>query len=149
MSTSIFTFDHDQSTLHDAIGIKEDYLEDLADKLSNLVKSLKVDTVNEQVVDCSPSEIVQAIAEELSYSQLVLVSSFYIREKIEEMELKAAKRYLMKKGMPDDMPEELVDMIKKGRGKAISADDLPDELKDKLIEFLQRKHRELDDEDED
>lgn len=149
MSTSIFTFDHDQSTLHDAIGIKEDYLEDLADKLSNLVKSLKVDTVNEQVVDCSPSEIVQAIAEELSYSQLVLVSSFYIREKIEEMELKATKRYLMKKGMPDDMPEELVDMIKKGRGKAISADDLPDELKDKLIEFLQRKHRELDDEDED
>ena len=149
MSTSIFTFDHDQSNLHDAIGIKEDYLEDLADKLSNLVKSLKVDTVKEQVVDCSPSEIVQAIAEELSYSQLVLVSSFYIRDKIEEMEIKAAKRYLMKKGMPDDMPEELVDMIKKGRGKAISSDDLPDELKDKLIEFLQRKHRELDDEDED
>ena len=149
MSTSIFTFDHDQSNLHDAIGIKEDYLEDLADKLSNLVKSLKVDTVKEVVVECSPSEIVQAIAEELSYSQLVLVSSFYIRDKIEEMEIKAAKRYLMKKGMPDDMPEELVDMIKKGRGKAISADDLPDELKDKLIEFLQRKHRELDDEDED
>ena len=149
MSTSIFTFDHDQSNLHDAIGIKEDYLQDLADKLSNLVKSLKVDTVKEVVVECSPSEIVQAIAEELSYSQLVLVSSFYIRDKIEEMEIKAAKRYLMKKGMPDDMPEELVDMIKKGRGKAISADDLPDELKDKLIEFLQRKHRELDDEDED
>ena len=149
MSTSIFTFDHDQSNLHDAIGIKEDYLQDLADKLSNLVKSLKVDTVKEVVVECSPSEIVQAIAEELSYSQLVLVSSFYIRDKIEEMEIKAAKRYLMKKGMPDDMPEELVDMIKKGRGKAISADDLPDELKDKIIEFLQRKHRELDDEDED
>jgi hypothetical protein len=149
MSTSIFTFDHDQKKLHDAIGIKEDYLAELAEKLSNLVKSLKVDTVKEEVIECSPSEIVQAIAEELSYSQLVLVSSFYIRDKIEEMEEKAAERYMMKKGMPDDMPEELVDMVKKFRGRAISSDDLPNELKDMLIKFLEKKRREIDDEDED
>jgi hypothetical protein len=143
MSTSIFTFDHNQKKFHDAIGVKEEYLDELAEKLSEVVKSLKLNMQTQEVIDCSPSEIVQAIAEELSYSQLVLASSFYIKEKIQELENQAHKKYMMSKNdIPEDIKKGLADAVIKGEVKSMS--DLPHELQIQLIKFLEDKLKEED-----
>lgn len=141
MSTSIFTFDHGQKKLHNAIGIKEEYLEELAYKLTEIVKSLKLNMETKEVIDCSPSQIVQLIAEELSYSQLVLVTSFYIREKIEEIEEKSMKSAVVKKVIKDGMPAELLAALESFEGTSMSAEDLPPEIRNELLKFIEKLER--------
>lgn len=148
MSTSIFTFDHGQKKLHNAIGIKEEYLEELASKLTEIVKSLKLNMETKEVIDCSPSQIVQLIAEELSYSQLVLVTSFYIREKIEEIEEKTMKSAVVKKILKDDMPTELLAALESFEGTSMSAEDLPPEIRNELLKFIEKLEREKGEESE-
>lgn len=148
MSTSIFTFDHGQKKLHNAIGIKEEYLEELASKLTEIVKSLKLNMETKEVIDCSPSQIVQLIAEELSYSQLVLVTSFYIREKIEEIEEKTMKSAVVKKILKDDMPVELLTALESLEGTSMSAEDLPPEIRNELLKFIEKLEREKGEESE-
>lgn len=120
MSTTIFTFDHGQKKLHNAIGVKEEYLDELGKQVSNLIRGLKCDEEKEELNDVAPSEIVQSLAENLSYSQLVLLSSFYIRDKIEEMETMAAKKFIKQSILSvdsDDIPQELKDILDKLRNR--------------------------------
>ena len=114
MSTAIFTFDHGQKKLHNAIGVKEEYIKDLASTIAHFIKSLKCDEEKEELNDVSPSQIVEALLHDFSYSQLILMSSFYIREKIEEIEKQALGKYLKQSLLSsDDLPDEIKDMIRK------------------------------------
>jgi|VirMetMinimDraft_7_1064189.scaffolds.fasta_scaffold02495_12 hypothetical protein len=138
MSTAIFTFDHGQKKLHKAIGVKEEYLNDLGAKLAEVVRSLKCDEVKQEILDVSPSEIVEVLLNEMSYSQLVLISSFYIREKIEEMEEAAERKFEELRLTSEDIPQDIKDIIDKLEGKALSMGDIPEEIRDKLSQFIKK-----------
>ena len=128
MSTSIFTFDHGQKDLNKAIGVTEEYLEELAQKCSTAVKDCIFDEHRQIRKDMSPSSLVEICATQFSYSQLVILSSFFLNDKLEQMVSKM---------------ESTVDKI---RAVALNPDDMPQELKD-FIETLMDKMREEDDDD--
>jgi hypothetical protein len=138
MSTAIFKFDHGQKKLHKAIGVREEYLDDLGSKLSQIIRSLKCDEVKKEILDVSPSEIVEVLLNEMSYSQLVLISSFYILEKIEEMEEAAERKFEELTLSSDDIPQDIKDIIDELDGKPFSMDDVPEEFRDKLSKFIKK-----------
>lgn len=147
MNATIFTFDHKEQKMNKALGINESYLEELNDKTRDIIWNLKVDTVNEQILDCQTSKLVEAALNEYSYSQLVILAGFYLRSRIEEMEEKAMRNYAeLKLG---GGASELLDKIKSmGHNvSTIDGEDLPKEIKDLLDEFIRRRIEEDGDED--
>tara|TARA_R110000782_G_scaffold62116_3_gene127750 strand:- start:3471 stop:3905 length:435 start_codon:yes stop_codon:yes gene_type:complete len=137
MSTSIFTFDHSQRKLHNAIGVKEEYIDDLSSKLNDIVVSLKCNEDTVTVNDVSPSQVVEHLLHELSYSQLVLLSSFYIIDKIDEIEKRTLDDVESHVFSSDDVPDEIKDILRNMKGKSVtSAEDLPEPQMNKLLEFL-------------
>jgi len=146
MNATIFTFDHEEKKMNKALGINESYLEELNDKTKDIIFNLKVDTVNEKILDCQTSKLVEAALNEYSYSQLVILAGFYLRSRIDEMEENAMRKYAeFKIGGGAD---ELLDKIKSmGHDvSTINGEDLPKEIKDALDEFIRRRI-ENDDED--
>ena len=115
MSTSIFTFDHGQKKLNKAIGVSSEYLDELQDIVKKIV--CKPNSNNdEEEGGCSPSELVEASLIEFSYSQLVLLSSFYLRDKMEQLQsFKLMKALHSDDDDSDDsgIPQELKDIINK------------------------------------
>jgi hypothetical protein len=147
MNATIFTFDHKEQKIGKALGINESYLEELNDKTKDIIWNLKVDTVNEKILDCQTSKLVEAALNEYSYSQLVILAGFYLRSRIEEMEENAMRKYAeLKLGGGTD---ELLDKIKSmGHNvSTIDGEDLPKEIKDLLDEFIRRRIEEDGDED--
>lgn len=126
MSTSIFTFDHGQKDLNKAIGVTEEYLEELSSKCAMAVKSTMFDEDNKPNRNMSPSSLVETCAKEFSYSQLVILSSFYLNERLIQISNK------------------MEDTVRKIKGVTLNADDLPQDLKDFLDNIMNR-----DEEDED
>jgi hypothetical protein len=118
MSTSIFTFDHGQKKLNKAVGVTSEYLDDLQDTVKKILLKAHEGMNNDDNADddddgagCSPSELVEAALNEFSYSQLVLLSSFYLRDKMEDIH----KRSMIKMMSSEDgqMPQELKDILDK------------------------------------
>jgi hypothetical protein len=150
----IFTFDHGQKKLHKAIGVNESYLDDLDDQVKEVLKEYLFNEKNEIKEDGSPSELVEACANEFSYSQLVVMASLFLQTKLDDMAHKAAKMTAKMKALAldaDDVPAEFKDMLDKlskesGEGNPISSDDIPEELRDFLIKMIKRQH---DEENED
>ena len=104
----IFTFDHGQKKLHNAIGVQESYLDDLDDQVKQVLKDYLFDEKNGLKDDGSPSELVEACANEFSYSQLVVLASFFLQHRLEDFAYKAAKMSSKMKGLKlssDDVPE--------------------------------------------
>jgi hypothetical protein len=105
----------------------------------------------------SPSSLVEICATEFSYSQLVIMSSFYLQDKIDEYVKVLEKRMeRMKSGIKsialnsEDIPphiKKILDELTSGTSEAnpIDGDNLPPELKD----FLKRLAEEQREEDED
>lgn len=147
----IFTFDHGQKKLHNAIGVTESYLDDLQDQIREVLKNYLFDEDHGMKEDGSPSELVEACANEFSYSQLVVMASFFLQGRMEDFAEKAAKMSSKMKALAldaDDVPEEFKEMLEKlsKDGGPIDSDDIPEELRDFLIKMIKRQH---DEENED
>jgi hypothetical protein len=145
MNATIFTFDHEETKINKALGVNQAYLDELNDKTKDIIFNLKVDTVNEKILDCQTSKLVEAALNEYSYSQLVILAGFYLKSRIEEMEENAMRQYAeLKIG---GGAGELLDKIKSmGHDvSTINGEDLPKEIKDALDEFIRRRIEEDED----
>jgi hypothetical protein len=145
---SIFTFDHGQRKLNKAIGIEESYMDELHEQMTNLLKNHLFDENKDIKDDVSPSMLVEACLTEFSYSQLVIIASFYLQSKLDGFAEKLEKKLdglkdgirkiaLDAEDLPPNIREFLVNM-KEGNSidDAIDARSLPPEVKeflDKLI----------------
>ena len=153
----IFTFDHGQKKLNNAIGVEAGYLDELGEQVTHLLKDFLFDEDKNIKDDISPSALVELAANEFSYSQLVVLTSFYLQETLDGFAKKIERKL---DGMRDsvksinldskDLPPHIKDMLEsltegKTRGTAIDGDTLPQELKD----FLQRMAEEQDKQDGD
>jgi hypothetical protein len=153
MSTAIFTFDHTQEKINKALGVNESYMDDLNSKTKDIIFELKVDEENKNMKDCTASQMIEAALHEYSYSQLVILAGFYLRDKIESMEEQALEKYM--KGDMTGIPKDLIDKIKGSRSSmSIDGDSLPPGLRDALENLVKglselREQQEEEDDDED
>jgi hypothetical protein len=116
---SIFTFDHGQRKLNKAIGIEESYMDELHEQITNLLKNHLFDENKDIKDDISPSMLVEACLTEFSYSQLVIIASFYLQSKLDGFAEKLEKK---------------LDGLKDGIRKiALDAEDLPPNIREFLV----------------
>lgn len=140
-TTSIFTFDHGQKKMSKAIGVTEEFLGDLEDQVRDVLKDTLFDEDRNIKDDISPSMLVEAALHNFSYSQLVMMSSFFLQDKLDgftEMMEKKMKGIVKKiaidsDNIPDHIKEMLINMARESKtGGLIDSDNLPQELKDFL-----------------
>lgn len=140
-TTSIFTFDHGQKKMSRAIGVTEEFLGDLEDQVRDVIKDTLFDEDRNIKDDISPSMLVEAALHNFSYSQLVMMSSFFLQDKLDgftEMMEKKMKGIVKKiaidsDNIPDHIKEMLINMARESKtGGLIDSDNLPQELKDFL-----------------
>lgn len=140
-TTSIFTFDHGQKKMSKAIGVTEDFLQDIEDQVRDVLKNYLFDEDRNIREDLSPSMLVEAALHNFSYSQLVMMSSFFLQDKLDgftEMMEKKMKGVVKKiaidsDDIPDHIKEMLINMARESKtGGLIDSDNLPQELKDFL-----------------
>jgi hypothetical protein len=116
---SIFTFDHGQKKLNKAIGIEESYMDELHEQITNLLKNHLFDENKNIKDDISPSMLVEASLNEFSYSQLVIIASFFLQQKLDGFAEKLEKK---------------LDGLKDGIRKiALDAEDLPPNIREFLV----------------
>jgi len=159
-SGGIFTFDHGQKKLAKAIGVEDSYLDDLGTQVSTILKDFIFDDDKNIRENSSPSQLVETCANEFSYSQLVVLSSMYLQDKIDrfgeklEQKLKNLKSSVKSIQLDaDDLPDnikKMLDNLTKGQSEdePIDGDSLPPELKeflDKLAEEQRRRNGDGDD----
>ena len=149
----IFTFDHGQKSLNKAIGVEQSYLEGLGDQVSDILKSFVFDDDKNLKEEMSQSGLVEICATEFSYSQLVIMSSFYLQDKLDGFAKSLEKKMKnMKSGVrfialnADDVPPHIKEILEgltggDSKANAIDGDSLPQELKD----FLEKMAEEQDD----
>lgn len=100
--STIFTFDHDKRQMHKAIGVTEQYMEDLEQKCSDTLKNFVFDENKEPRDDMSPSQLVELCLKEFSYSEVVLLASFFLKDQLDGI-LNAMS----------GLPSELMEMLSK------------------------------------
>jgi len=152
--TSIFSFDHGQKKMHNAIGVSEEFLEDLQDQVRDVLKDTLFDENKDVKDDISPSMLVEACLHQFSYSQLVVMASFFLQEKLDgftEM-MKDKMKSIVKKiaidsdDIPDHIKEMLIRMAREGKtGGLIDGNDLPQEVKDFLDSIADKQDGDGDD----
>ncbi len=158
-SGGIFTFDHGQKKLNNAIGVSPEYLDELGTQTSNLLKDFLFDENKEISDDISPSALVELTANEFSYSQLVILTSFYLQDKIDGFSkslsskldrMKSSVKAIRLNG--EDLPDNIKEMLEnlaegRSEGDPIDGDSLPPEL-DNFLKELARRQQEEDGDDE-
>lgn len=146
-TTSIFSFDHGQKKMHKAIGVSEEFLDDLQDQIRDVLKDTLFDEDRNIKDDISPSMLVEAALHNFSYSQLVMMSSFFLQDKLDgftEMMEKKLKGVVKKIALnaddvPDNIREHFIKMAEEGKtGGLIDGEDLPQDVKD-FLDGLARK----------
>ncbi len=115
---SIFTFDHGQKKLNKAIGVQESYMDELQEQIANLLKNHLFDENKDLKEDISPSMLVEACLTEFSYSQLVIIASFFLQSKLD--------------GFADSLEKKMETLEKGIRKIALDADDLPPNVREFL-----------------
>ena len=115
---SIFTFDHGQKKLNKAIGIEESYMDDLQQQIANLLKNHLFDENRNLKDDLSPSMLVEASLNEFSYSQLVIIASYFLQDKLD--------------GFADSLNNKFEDLKDGVRKIALDADKLPPHVREFL-----------------
>lgn len=145
---SIFTFDHGQRKLNKAIGVEESYMDELQVQIANMLKNHLFDENKDLKDDLSPSMLVEGALTEFSYSQLVIIASFFLQDKLDgfakslENKVDGLKSAIKKIALDhDDLPQHVKDFLENMDGgnsvdDAVDADSLPPEMKkflDKLI----------------
>lgn len=160
-SGGIFTFDHGQKKLNNAIGVTPEYLDDLGEQVSTILKDFMFDDEKNIREDTSPSALVEICANEFSYSQLVVLSSMFLQDKIDrfgeklEKKLKNLKSSIKSINLDaDDLPDnikKMLDNLTEGRkkGETIDGDSLPPELNDFLKKLAEEQERQEEDGDDD
>ncbi len=160
-SGGIFTFDHGQKKLNKAIGVEQVYLDDLTDQVKETMKNFLFDENREIKEDISPSQLVEIVASEYSYSQLVVMASFYLQDKLDGFATSLEKKMDdMKSAIKairldaDDIPphiKEILDGLTGGESKstALDGDSLPQELKDFLKNLAEQQEKQDGDGDDD
>ena len=160
-SGGIFTFDHGQKKLNKAIGVEQVYLDDLGDQVKDTLKNFLFDDNKEIKEDISPSQLVEIVASEYSYSQLVVMASFYLQDKLDGFATSLEKKMDdMKSSIKaikldaDDLPphiKEMIDGLTGGESKstALDGDSLPQELKDFLKNLAEEQEKQDGDGDDD
>jgi len=160
-SGGIFTFDHGQKKLNKAIGVEQAYLDDLTDQVKETMKNFLFDENREIKEDISPSQLVEIVASEYSYSQLVVMASFYLQDKLDGFATSLEKKMDdMKSAIKairldaDDIPphiKEILDGLTGGESKstALDGDSLPQELKDFLKNLAEEQEKQDGDGDDD
>ena len=158
---AIFTFDHDYKKLNKAIGVEEGYLDDLGEQVSAILKDVIFDDDKNIREDGSQSRLVEICANEFSYSQLVILASFYLQDKIEGFanhldkrvnKMKASVRSIALDAddLPGDIKEMLENLSKENEsGAAIDGDTIPPALKDFLTRMAEEQRRQEGDGDDD
>ena len=158
--TSIFTFDHGQKKLNQAIGVTDGYMKDLQDQVTNTLKNFVFDENKEVKDDMSPSLLVEVCANEFSYSQLVVMSSFYLQDKLDGFADSLKDKFKNMKDSvkaikldADDLPpniKEMLDQLTEGRseGDPIDGDSLPPELSNFLKDLAKKQLEEEGDGDD-
>jgi len=139
-TTSIFNFDHGQKKLSKAIGVTEEFLDDLQEHVRDVLKDYLFDEDKNVKDDLSPSMLVEAALHEFSYNQLVMMASFFLQDKLDGFaEMMAEKlKGVVKKiaidsdDIPDHIKEMLIKVMQESKGKGINPDDLPQEVRDFL-----------------
>lgn len=159
-TSSIFVFDHGQKKLNKAIGVEESYMDELQEKIGNTLRNYLFDEDRNMKDDLSPSMLVEILLQEYSYNQLVIMSSFFLQNKLEDfanhMEKKLDKMKMTVKKIAldaDELPPHIREMLMKlaqdgkgsSKGNAINGDNLPKEIKD----FLDNLAKDAEDADED
>lgn len=112
--SGIFTFDHGQKKLHNAIGVQESYLNDLEEQVMETIKNFLFDENKNLREDASPSQLVEQIANEYSYSQIVIMASMFLTSRLKEMETKLEKISSAVKTISlnsDDLPQDFKDFL--------------------------------------
>ena len=115
---SIFTFDHGQRKLNKAIGVEGSYMDELQEQIASLLKNHLFDENRDLKDDLSPSMLVEAALNEFSYSQLVIIASFYLQNKLD--------------GFADSLEKKMETLEKGIRKIALDADDLPPNIREFL-----------------
>ena len=134
-TTSIFSFDHGQKKMHNAIGVSEEFLEDLQDQVRDVLKDTLFDEDRNIKDDISPSMLVEAALHNFSYSQLVMMSSFFLQDKLD--------------GFTEMMEKKLKSSMKRiGPYDTIDTDDLPQEIKDFLDGLIEKEKNDGDGDDD-
>lgn len=148
---SIFTFDHGQKKLNKAIGVEESYMEDLQEQIANLLRNHLFDENREIKEDLSPSRLVEASLTEFSYSQLVIIASFFLQEKLDafaeklEEKLDGLKDGVRKIALnAEDLPPHIREFLENMKQEntpddAIDSESLPPEVKEFLESLIKRK----------
>jgi hypothetical protein len=159
-TTSIFSFDHGQKKMHKAIGVSEEFLEDLQDQVRDVIKDTLFDEDRNIKDDISPSMLVEAALHNFSYSQLVMMSSFFLQDKLDgftemmEKKLKSSMKRiaLTDDDVPEHIKEMLIKMMREGKGigpfGSIDTDDLPQEIKDFLDGLIEKEKNDGDGDDD-
>lgn len=153
-TTTIFSFDHGQKKIHNAIGVSEEFVDDTQKQIANLLKNHIFDENKDVREDACVSELVETALHEFSYSQLVLIAGLYLQDMLdgfaEKMDSKL-KSIVKKVALDmDDIPPHLKDffmkMAQEGKsGDTINGDDLPQDVKD-FLDKLTRGSEEDNDE---
>lgn len=160
-TSGIFTFDHDYKKLNKAIGVEEDYLDNLGEQVAHLLKDFLFDENKDIKDDISPSKLVELAANKFSYSQLVILTSFYLQDKIDGFakkldglvdDMKSSVRAI--KLNSDDVPDNIKEMLEdlaegNSKGNLIDEDSLPPELSNFLKKLAEEQRRKNGDGDED
>jgi hypothetical protein len=98
--------------------------------------------------------LVEAALHNFSYSQLVMMSSFFLQDKLDgftEMMEKKLKGVVKKiaidsDNIPDNIKEHLIRMAREGKaGGLIDGNDLPQEIKDFLDGLIEKQDGDGDD----
>ena len=159
-TTSIFSFDHGQKKLNKAIGVEESYLDELQEQAANVLKDYLFDENKNMRDDLSPSLLVEKCLHEFSYNQLVIMSSFFLQNKIEDfanklensltkMQKTVKSISLNEEDVPPHIKEALLKFMKDGKGidssSAINGEDLPKEIRDFLDDITKRQDGDGDD----
>lgn len=159
-TTSIFTFDHGQKKMSRAIGVTEEFLEDLQDQVRDVIKDTLFDEDRNIKDDVSPSMLVEAALHNFSYSQLVMMSSFFLQDKLDgftemmEKKLKSSMKRisLTDDDVPEHIKEMLIKMMREGKGigpfGSIDTDDVPQEIKDFLDGLIEKEKNDGDGDDD-
>jgi hypothetical protein len=157
--TSIFTFDHGQKKLNKAIGISDEYLKDLQEKIGDVLKNYLFDEDRNMKEDSSPSQLVEACLHEFSYNQLVIMSSFFLQHKLDEFaksmdqKLKATVKRISldSEDLPPHIRQMLEDLARDGEGEtkatALNSENLPQDIIDFLDSIIKESEEEDDDND--
>jgi hypothetical protein len=131
MSTTIFTFDHGQKKMNKAIGVEESYLDELATQCKDTIAKVVFDE-NQKIRDeISPSQFVEIVANEFSYSQIVVMASYFLESNL------------------DSIMEQMEQLNSKVKAMVLNGDDMPQELKDLLDKLTSEMDKQDGDGDDD